>query len=571
MTNDISQLSQTAARARMQAKLRVMFARSLIEPHIKKASNDDEALGLLPNHIAVLGSYAKAQLTKKSRKIAHSWGFALYALAQAATSEKAQITIGSYDEEEARNKLNFLDWQYSVLPAGERRELGMNDGSEQRKFKNGSIIKFVSRKAPTGAGGDYLGDEFSVEPPGKVSAEDILIGALGATTHTGSVRLGGTERGEETLFYKIASGEWAATAADNPIFARLPQVEWEIFEFPWWLSPALCVDIAQAGIEAPRLDTGDRVEKFGNAKLQQQFVLYLTTPGLGLALFQREFECKVVADDEGYFSLEELQACYAAQGGDYWFAHAELSGREYSPHDAEMRRAKDIILALERQINSGLLRGEFGMALDVGRHHDKDELIIGHNLPEDRAAVALRVNIGMSEMPFEGKQELWSFAMAHLPIARAAIDGTRGSVGVQLAEWGKRKWPGIVSIFEFKAGVKSVISSGVKMRAQTGKLLLPWMPSPSLPAQPNQYRELQTQMLMVRKIVTPAKNVVLDVPRTDTHHGDKYWALAMLCDLFGEVAAYVPGNVIIVPRNGGPRRGVSGNMIHATPRRRIIA
>lgn len=588
MQNDIASISMSEARARMQAKLRVAFARTLIGPYIQKASDDVEALGLLPNHLAVLGSSAKKQLTVKSRKIAHSWGFSLFALAQCATSEKSQVTVGSYDEKEAQNKLKFLDWMYAVLPPGERRELGMSDGTEQRKFKNGSVIEFSARKEPTGTGGDFLGDEFSVEPPGKVTAAQILHGALGATTHKGAVRLGGTQRGEDTLFFQIASGEWERLMLANPLFSRLPSGAWEVLEFPWWLSPALCVDVAEAALRAPSMDTPDRVEVFGNAKLQAEFVDYMVTPGSGLPIFQREFECKVVAQGLNYFDLSEIESCYGDRDT-YAFEWCEIDEAKAAhfkparlqPTNTVLNEAKACILRLAERVKGGILRGEWGAALDIGRHVDKDELMLGHNLPEDRKLVALRGNIGMARLPFEGKQELFQFAMQHLPISRAHIDGTHGGIGVQLAEWGETTWPGLVSAYEFKPGVKARGSSNVKMRLQVQKLLMPWMPRPEMPHTPDQYRDLLVQMLAVKKMETTAGNILIDVERTKKHHGDKYWATVMLCDLFGEVREYQTGGVIVVARGGGkPSGGVQSTSRQSTlpspraggnlPRRRVI-
>ena len=555
-------MTQTEARARMEALRRWAWCKTEIEPHIKKASNDDSALGFLPNHEFVIKSHAKAQCLRKCRKTAHSWGITLLALSQCATTDRSSVTIGSYDEEEAKNKLHFLDWIYGVLEPSVQRDLKMSDGSEARSFKNGSEIKFVARKAPTGGGGWYLGDEFSVEIKGRVSSTEILTAAIGATTHRGAVRLGGTERGEETTFYKIMSGEWSKMMDENPAMAGLPRTDWEVGEFPWWTSPALCVDPTEAQRVAPIMETIDRVQKFGNAKLKEQFVTYLTTPGLGLPMFQREFEMKVLAENPSYFDLDEILSCCAERDSDYFFAWEEIDGNLYDTEPRVLDVAKDAILNLKREINMGRLRGTFCAALDVGRHRDKDELMIAHDLPEDRESVALRINIGMKQMPFEGKKELFAFMMLHLPINAAYIDGTRGSVGVQLAEWGETKWPGRVQPFQFTNARKSTLSSGIKARTQARKALLPWMPSPTMPSSESDYRDLLTQMLMVKKIETPAGGIVFDVERNEHHHGDKYWSYAMVNDLFKPVTSNQTSGAILIPRKSASSSTRYGEVIH---------
>jgi phage FluMu gp28-like protein len=568
---DFSSLNQTQAQARYEGELRWAFSKSEIEPHIAKAANDDSALSLLPNHEFLLRSGAKTQLAVKCRKTAHSWGFSLYALAQAAVIERSTISIGSYDEEEAKNKLRYLDWIYGVLPGGERRRLGMSDGSEARRFRNGSIINFLTRKAPTGAGGHFLGDEFSIEPKGKVTAAEILTAALGATTHTGCVRLGGTQRGEDTMFYKIASGAWEAMMEQDEMFANLPRSPWEIGEFPWWGSPALCIDAATALLQAPVLNTYDRVTKFGNARLKEQFVIYLTTPDLGLEMFQREFEMRVLAQGENYFDLETIQANCADEHSDYLFEHCEVVGTNYDHAPETLDDAKDVILRLAGATRRGALRGDFGLAFDVGRFTDHDELMIGHNLPESHETLALRANIGMDDMPFDGKKELLSFAMTHLPIMRGAIDATRGGMGTDLAEWAEKRWPSRLQGIQFTTKNKQLFSSCTKARLQSRKALLPYMPPPSMPTKTG-YRDLQKQMLQIKKKVSSAGLVTFDVERNKGHHGDKYWAYALLNHIFGEVESYQPGTVIIVPRGANPRGAEysRGPAIPNLPRRRVI-
>lgn len=538
------------ARLKYEGEIRWMLAKTLVEPHIRAACDDASATSLLPNHEMTLRSGAKAQVFKKCRKTAHSWGFSLFGLMHAMAFAHSETSIGSYDEEEAKNKLRFLDLIYAQLPAGERRDLKMSDGSEQRKFGNGSVLKFLARKAPTGGGGTFLGDEFSVEPPGKVSATDILTAALGATTHKGCVRLAGTERGEDTMFYQIGSGEWAALCDADPLMKNLPSVQWEVVEYPWWCSPALCMDVPTAMLQAPSMDTYDRVLKFGNARLQEQFAIYLRTPNLGLAMFQREFEIKLLADGETYLDLALIQSACARREADYRFYHLDIPEAEaasYTQNPHVLNGAKDLMLALAARVKSGELRGEFMLSQDVGRHSDRDELMIAHNLPEARETVALRLNIGAHKLPFDGKQELLKFAMEHLPILRAAIDGTRGGVGVQLAEWANQRWHKC-EMYQFTMASKQVWATGVKARLQAHKALLPYAPPPSLPARAGDYVKLQAQMLQLKKVKTPAGNVLFDVARSKNGHGDAFWSYAMLNDLFGEVTTYNPGNMIIVPR-----------------------
>ena len=551
---DFSELSNRELTARAQAKKRLAWARAFVEPHIKDASRDLDAESLLPNHIFCLGSYALTQLKVKSRKIADSWGMALYAVAQAATSRSSQINIGSYDEDEAKNKLDFIEWIYEVLPVGERRELGMSKGTQQKRFNNGSNVNLLTRKAPTGGGGDYLGDEFSVEPKGRVSANEILTAALGALTHKGSVRLTGTQRGEDTTFYKIWSGEWQREMLENPIFGLLPNVEWEVGEFPWWESPALCTDVEAATRLAPAMATPERVVQFGNAKLQQQFVIYLTTPGLGLPIFQREFELKVVAEGDQYFELDDLQSCYPRRDEPYWFQHVEIKGTNYRQDSGLIQPALTLIDEMARAVKMGIIRGEFGFGMDIGRDQDPDEICIGHSIPEDRYTLCLRAVISLHDMPFEGKRRILEHLLGKPNlIVKGAIDGTKGSLGYNLAEDFEVKYGQRAQGVVFTNGIKQILATGVKTRVDQRKLTMPWCPRPDSPdfTTPGRFTKLQSQMLALKRTESAAGVIHFDVARTSAGHGDCFWATALWNHLYPPQPDAGSQEVIVIGKNGG--------------------
>ena len=153
--------NEVEAREIENGELRWIWCKTYIEPNIARAANDESAQCLLPNHEFAIRNGSLLKGIVKCRKTAHSWGgVALKALARAATEERSTTIIGSYDEEEAKEKLNFLNWQFDALPDDEKMRLKMSDGSEIRKFANGSRIKLIPRKAPTGGGAAIELDEF---------------------------------------------------------------------------------------------------------------------------------------------------------------------------------------------------------------------------------------------------------------------------------------------------------------------------------------------------------------------------------------------------------------------------
>lgn len=545
-------LKTIEAREWRLSEMRWIFAKTEVEPFIKKASNDPTALGLLPNHEFLIRNPAHALCIVKCRKTAHSWGIALKALARAITEEKSTTIIGSYDEDEAREKLNFLDWQYGVLRPGVRRGLSMSDGSEIRKFGNGSRIKFISRKAPTGAGASIEWDEFSVEAQGRVTAAEILTAALGCTTHTGTVSIGGTQRGPDTLFNQIVTGKIEDAMQDDPLFASLPGKMWVVGLFPWWVSPALCKDVkaAQGTAKNGSMGTGgawdmtteERVAKFGNEKLLAQYRAYKYTPELGLDVFAREFEMLVLDDRESYYPLSLIKDCYELAGRDYWFKSVDVDGSKYGRFNDCLTEAKRAIDRLSSEIRLKTFSGEWGFSMDVGREHDRDEIWVGHNLPKDRERLLPRLNIGMHKMPFDGKEDILHYLFSKIPISRGYLDATHGSMGVQLSERMFRRYGSRCAPFEFSNSSKQIIASGLKAKMESGKM--------AIPPKTSKFGKLENQMVRIKKLISPSGNVIFDVERNKkAGHGDCFWSLAMLCELYTKPAVWMPRRPVVMEQN----------------------
>jgi phage FluMu gp28-like protein len=537
MTNHLPQ-TEVEAREWLRGDIRWAWCKKYIEPNIKEAANDESAESLLPNHEFSIRNGSLLKAIVKCRKTAHSWGgVALKALARAATEDRSTTIIGSYDEDEAKEKLTFLDWQFGVLPDSEKRRLDMSDGSEVRRFKNGSRIKLISRKAPTGAGAAIEWDEFSIEAPGRVSAAEILVAAMGAITHTGSLTIGGTQRGAETMFNKIVSGEIDRQMESDPLFQNLPRRPWLIGEFPWWSSPALCVNVMEARIHAPAMDTAARVERFGNERLQFQFGYYCSTHGL--EMFQREFEMRILDDRDSYFDLELIQSCYPR--GDYFFiAPPIIEGKGYGRGSDILRHAKRAIDDLEREIRMGALRGYFGLTMDVGRDRDADEIWIAQVPHDDRNMLYPRINIGTNLLPWDGKEELLHYAMTHLPIVRGYLDATKGSIGVQLGERMHRRYGQRLAPFVFSGQNKQIIASSLKARMEQGNIILP----PKTP----KYDRLESQLLKIKKIISATGNVMFDADRNKGDHADSAWSLMMMSEMWEAALEWQPRRAIVMQR-----------------------
>jgi len=538
-------MTRAEAKARRQAEDRWCWAKTFVEPNIKEACNDDSALGFLPNHEAQIRSWSYAQCLCKCRKTAFSWGIALDALARAATEIRSTGIIISIDEREAREKFNFIQWIYAALLPSVRRELKLSGGTEELRTANGSRVQFLAHKAPTGSGATIYADEFSIEPKHGDSATDILTAAIGCTTHSGYIRIGGTERGPLTIFHQIVTGKINEMIAEGVEgLEGIPKVEWDVRLFEWWKSPALCVDVEAAARLAPGMETVERVVRFGNDRLKRQFAQYLSTPDQGLEIFQREFECIVLDDSESYYTMDLIRSCYPA-GNSYWFRDAECEGKH------EIEKAKHVIDQLARQCQAGLLTGQWAAAMDVGRTHDRSVLTVGHALPEDPTHLALRLLIDLKVMPFPQQEEVWDYLMKFIRTSRGYVDGTSGSIGVQLAEAAHFKYGERAITFEFTNDSKRVISSGLKSRMEKGALIIPNLPS------------LERQIHSIKKRELPSGGVVFDAERNAHGHADGFWSLAMLSDLLAqpdEVHVFTPRVTHQAPQLGGMRQRAGSHL-----------
>lgn len=532
------------SRDQENAEVRWAWAKMYIEPNIKEAANDQSAEGLLPNHEFLIRSYAKAQCVVKCRKTAHSWGIALDALARAATEPRSTSIIISYDEEEAKSKNRFVEWIYGVLPAHVKAELRMSDGQDERRFANGSIIKFSTRKAPTGAGATVYVDEFSVEGKSGISSAEILVGAIGATTHGGYIRIGGTEREPETLFHKIVTGQWKeAVDGEGDLGADdLPEVEWQIGKFPWWESPALCKDIATARTEAPLLPTVERVRKFGNDKLKIQYVTYTKTPLLGEVMFQREFEMEALDPSESYFPADLVRACIAPATPRYWFARDIVNGKDLTPAQQKgengIEQAQSVIRRVQSATRSREIESELGAALDIARDSDLAVIAIGGIPAAKRTLIRLRALILMHKVPFPALRRIWYEVLDTLPVMRGCADATKGSVGRQLGEEAFQKYAHRSLQFEFTPSNQLTAIAALKGRMENGGLELP---------PESRDGDIEKEFLAIKRKETGLTGMSFLVPRTATGHCDIFMTLAMLGTLFDQPNA--PSvEVLTIPR-----------------------
>ena len=489
----------TAAQARQMAYAmeRLNWVRTFVD--ISTASGDPDSHTLNPNQIFCIGDYNPFQATEKGRQEGHSFAFASDSIARAMNEPKTQSVHISTDKWEAQKKQIYCMRILDSLKGSGKKQAEIHHASKERiEFKNGSLIDFLACRPPRGAdrASIYL-DEFAFMP----GVHEMLKASLGCAVHGGYIRIGSTHCGALTEFYKIVKN-----IANEK--GKKPYEKWTKGYFPWWTCPTLCVDIELASIEAPNMTTEDRVKRFGNDKIKQQFEGYPL-----IEEFQEEFECIVIDEAYSFFPLALIEKCYPPEGIDEYFDFVpNIKGGDLDC----LAPAKEAVLKLAKAWSDGTVPGLLLAGFDIGRRVDKDEITICSDF---RDTVCLRLLISMADMPFEKKEEIWEFIMQELPITAGFIDGTPGSMGMPLAEKMK-KYGQKAMTFEFSMVSKAEIANGLKIRMTRGGLIIP-QPLPAL----------VRQIHSIKKRVTVGNHEVFDVEANKEHHGDKFWSLAMCASL----------------------------------------
>lgn len=493
-----------ATKLRINAQRRLGFIDMFIvrTGALPAATGEEDATVLSPNQIFAMGHPNAYKVQEKSRQIGTSWAFAADSVANAVLFPDTVSVHISTDQNESNLKANYCYRILESLPKKIRDNINISGESKSQieiTHSRGhvSTINFIACRDPRGSerATIYL-HELAFMP----DIEIILKGAIGCTSHGGGINGCSTHQGAMSLFKRMVDN-----TADEETGER-PYDHWARGYFPWWVCPQFCVNIAEATMYAPQMDTAERVEKYGNEKIKRLFAAY------SLDDFREEFECIVLDERHSFFS-EALIKSVCAKTANYWFEQVVIEGSQVASED----EAIAVIRRLGNQIKSGYLTGEWIWAMDLGRHNHPSEICIGHILREDRKTIALRAMISMKEMPFPRQQKVIHALLRGLPITRGYIDN--GGMGMQLAEENAAQYGQRVMSFQFTNESKSILANGMKKRMERNMVILPL------------FSPLMRQFQQIKQTFLKTKHAIYDVEKNSKSHGDKFWSVALLCAL----------------------------------------
>jgi hypothetical protein len=316
-------------------------------------------------------------------------------------------------------------------------------------------------KAPRGKKGDVVLDELAHY----VADREVYRGSTAVILRSANQLTGcSTPLGRRGVFWEIATEE----------LRRYPH-HWRQ-QVPWWLCSFFCTDVKAATREAPALSTEERVARFANDKLLEQF------DSLSVDDFQAEFEVAFVDESYSYYPYDLILPC----------THEDL------------RLAEDV---------AGIAKpkGRLVAGFDVGRTRDRSELSVFDEVDGEFTCVYLR---SFGQVAFAEQEGELRRLLNTVPIARLSIDRT--GIGMNLAENLEREFPQVVAE-NFTNETKERWATDLKILLQRRAIRLP------------RHRDIVAQIHSIKRRVLASGKVSFDAEKTRSGHADKFWAIALAC------------------------------------------
>lgn len=428
--------------------------------------------------LAHLNDDGPFRIEVKSRQIAWSWLSAAEGLADAILTGRSSIYV-SINQREAQEKIRYAKAAIAALTPSVRPRL-VAESRGEIELANGARLISLPAQAPRGfAQFNLFYDEFAHVRDDQA----IYTGGLPVTSKGGRLRMGSSPLGASGVFWEIAEEK----LRKYPGYTRSVT--------PWWHASSFCTDVRTARRVAPQLTTAQRVERFGNIRIQ---VIYANLPEED---FQQEYECIFVDETTAWITWEEIRSaqdqalvCVTAEG---------LDGN-----------IDDVLLAIaefQDLITAGSVEAVFAGGVDVGRTRNTTEIfLVGLTT---LASYPLRMTLTLDNCSFEQQLDVLLAVMAHIPVTTLLID--QNGIGRNLAENMASRYPGKAAGMNFTNPTKTLWATDVKMLIQQRRTPLP----------PD--RDLAYQIHSIKKTVTAARNLIFDTARNEKHHADKFWAWAL--------------------------------------------
>lgn len=385
----------------------------------------------------------------------------------------------SINQDEAREKIRYAKLVMEALDAHVRPALTI-DNSFELEFDNGSrLVSHPCRPVRGKPRANIYLDEFAHYAKDK----DIYKSALPAATRGGRIRIGSSPLGAKGVFWEIFSQRM------RPYPGYVRDLA------PWWVVKALCNDLPAARQLAPGMATNERMERFGTVRIREIY------DNLHLEDFQQEYECAFIDESTAWITWEEIKLNQAQdQSGEFLCWRAKNVDEAFVAID-------QVAGAIRNRKIEGALAG----GMDVGRRRDLSEIFFVGKTTTGQMPLRLMISLGTT--PFESQKAVADACLERLPVTQMLID--QNGLGMQIAEQLMARHRSRVQGVDFTNASKELWAVELKVQMQRGNAPIP------------ADRDLAYQLHSIKKTTTAAKNSVFDTSAGETHHADKFWALAL--------------------------------------------
>lgn len=420
---------------------------------------------------------ARFRVVNKSRQVGFSFSFAAESFARSHIIDSYGAVHTSYNLADAKLKIDEAKRLHEGMPLAYQKKLITDTRTELVFQGNGrragrSKIKSMPARAPRGVNGDVYLDEFAHV----ANDREIYEGAQALLLRSkGQLTIASTPLGRRGMFYEIATG----------CLAEQPYSEFARMAVPWWYCTTMCVDVRRAVHIAQGMSTAERVALFSTKPLRDIF------ENMSLEAFCQEFECDFSEIAGSFYPNTLIQSCMPTE-------HSVVEDPDDMPAVApDSRRV---------------------CGVDIGRTSDKTVCWVA-----DQGGAPAKPHFDtvlckkMTNVPFR-EQEDFLRRVLHSPgVVSMRIDDT--GIGRNLAENLSTDFPGVAQGVTFTAQIKERLATNMKILMQQSRIVMP------------ADRILKSDINSVVRRVSQSGNVLFEAKRTKDGHADRFWSLALACDI----------------------------------------
>jgi len=445
----------------------------------------------------------------KSRQTGFSYIYAGRSLARSHLQNYHTSIFISITQEEANEKISYCEALFDSLPISiqkhivvhNKHSLEFEDHAGRRRSRT-RIISHAQRE-PRGKGGNV--DVYLDEAAHYTWGEQIYVAAVPIITRgSGTLTIGSSPLGKKGIHYEII-----AQSAYRRIYSY--------HQIYWWH----CVDFVrkgsflQANKLAPAMLSEERVAKFGSEKLIGIFI------SMDIEQFQQEYELLHIDESVSFFPIDLINQCtYEVVIDDDFLSEDEYSERltfpvmeRYPDIDFELyKNLEDLLLGVRKGKVTGKLFGGY----DVGRKHHNGEFCILEEIDSDPPLQIVRHLIPFRNKKFRYQKEYLKSALDLFSGLKMKIDsgGIGEDMSEELADYSWRVEP-----IHFTNEWKEQICSDIRIRLEEQLIAIP------------NVKDLKNQIHSIKRKITEGGKFIFDAEKNRTHHGDKFWAMAMASSL----------------------------------------